>query len=464
MKRLYSLYQITILLAVIVLSFFSCGKEEEAGIATVSFKVNSLMEVENATAALLININIDDPTHSGGTINVSITGGTYGTDYETSTGGADFSLEVAPNSLLASFSVQPLNDELIEDDLPLTITITSITGSLAEGETTEITLTIIDDDKAPDPVRINFSTPNNSISESGGTETVTLILNEPLIVAATVDVVLSSATIATIGSDFDLNGSNSTLTLQLDAGATEASFDINIVDDMDMEDSEELVLELANPSAGLLIGASLPQFTLTIVDNDSGVPPIDYFEDFESNDETSTYLSDVLGFQNVLLNQTIGDDKLIGLVLSAGNFSDADDVTMPSDNGLNIFYTSDQDPTLFGELDNVVISPLMEGQGLIEVNMDIAYAFKNQNAATVTFYWSENYNGSGTFNESDWTILKTETAEEMDTEGFGNNTYKREVFDIEPSQSFYIAIRVTQTIDDEFYRTRWRFDNLSVSN
>jgi hypothetical protein len=60
--------------------------------------------------------------------------------------------------------------------------------------------------------------------------------------------------------------------------------------------------------------------------------------------------------------------------------------------------------------------------------------------------------------------MGTETAANMDSEGFGNNVFKRQVFNINPSANFYIAIRVSQTIDATNYRTRWRFDNLKVNS
>ena len=100
----------------------------------------------------------------------------------------------------------------------------------------------------------------------------------------------------------------------------------------------------------------------------------------------------------------------------------------------------------------------------MDVSIDAAYAFKNQNSATVTFYWSQTYDGSGTFNESDWTAMGTETVANMDAEGFGNNAYKRQEFNIAPTANFYIAIRVNQNVDDTNYRLRWRFDNIQVDS
>lgn len=444
--------------------FCSCSSDEEAnGIGQVSFKVDNLVEVENATIPLAINVNIDNPYHGGGTLNIGVSGGAYGTDFETSAGSSDFMIDVAPNVLLSTFSISPINDELIEDDLLLTVTITAASGNLQLGEQTSFTLTIIDDEKPQEPVAIGFAEATNSVSEGEGTKIISIYFSEMLNTDAMVSVEIDAQTTATIGSDFAINGQTlGSVVIPLLAGSTEATFDLELIDDMDEEDLESIVFTLVNSSA--VVQVEEAQTTISIIDNDGGVAPIDYLETFESNDGTDTYLNDVLGFENILINQTVDAESTIGLITSATNFADPTDPTLTSDNGLNIFYNTDQDPSLNGELDNLVISPQMVGAGLVTLNIDVAYAFKNQNNASVTFYWTEIYDGSGTFDEGDWNVMDTETAAEMDAEGFGNNMYKREEFNINPTQPFYIAVRVQQTVDDDFYRTRWRFDNWKVSN
>ena len=61
-------------------------------------------------------------------------------------------------------------------------------------------------------------------------------------------------------------------------------------------------------------------------------------------------------------------------------------------------------------------------------------------------------------------VMGTETAASMNAEGFNTTEYKRKLMNISPTSSFYMAVRVTQTIDDVFFKTQWRLDNFKVNN
>ncbi|MFH4967715.1 Calx-beta domain-containing protein [Gaetbulibacter sp. M240] len=571
---------ITILLSTL---YFTCEKDEvqSNGTGVANFSIKEITEVENATTALGINIGIDAYNHAAGTISVSVTGGEYGTDFETSAGSASFELEVDANSLLETFSIQPVDDDLIEDNKTLTITltdatggielgentiisftildnddplialvgfesntgsiqenatssttinmlfdqestnggtitieatgdavygtdytvegqtsgtmtinvpagaaaasfnvqaidnseysvdkniiftITDVSGGLAIGTTPETTISIVNDDAAPNPV-IDFNTSNPvTIDEGAGTVTINFDISGTTTADATIELTASGT--ATIGDDYTFNGDSSNpYSLMIPAGSSSASLDLVITDDTSFEGDEPFSLDMTNASGGLNLGSTLIQYNSNIVENDPDPNAYSYVETFESNDGSNTYLNDVLGFQNIILPTQDISNKQIDLITNAGNFSDVDDVTATSNNGLNLFYNSNQVATDFGTIDNVVVTPVQTGRGTINISVDVAYAFKNQNSGQATIYWSQTYDGSGTFNESDWTVLATETAASMDGEGFGNNSYKRETFTVNATGDFYIAMRVTQTIDFDFYRTRWRFDNVKA--
>lgn len=571
-----------LLLSIIALSCIqSCEDDEENlnGTGEVSFTNTVLVEVENATIPLGVNIGIDNFNHGGGAINVSITGATYGTDYESSEGSDSFIIEVEPQALVATFTINPIDNDVIESNKNLVITITSVSGSLALGETTTLAFTIIDndnplialvefantttqieensinstnieipfdqattdggtitvsssgdaiygtdytingqtsddftlnvaagatsanfeilpidntdfeadktvtfvidevtgglavgaesqttvtivnDDSPPNPV-IDFDASNTvTYSEDAGIATLYFVLSDITTTDATIEITTSGEVDA---ADFNFGGNtDNPYSFVIPAGSTTASVDITIIDDSDTEVDETLNLSITSVSGGLDMGLSLQQQTITITDNDA-VVPFTYVETFESNDGSEGYLNTVLNYENVLVNQTIDPTKFIELITNAGNFSDVDSENGSSDNGLNFFYNTGNDSSLNGVVDNVVITPVLEGTGAMTVNIDAAYAFKNQNAVMATFYWSQTYDGSGTFNESDWTAMGTETVTNMDSEGFGNNSFKRQEFDISPTANFYIAIRVTGTVDDTNYRLRWRFDNIKA--
>ncbi|APY08227.1 hypothetical protein BWZ20_07890 [Winogradskyella sp. J14-2] len=561
----------------------ACEDDDENtnGTGVINFSLIELVEVENATSSLTLNIGIDNFNHSGGIIDVSITGGNYGVDYETSQGSSNFALEVEPQSLVSTFSINPIDDDVIEDDVVLIITITAASGALELGEQTTLTFTILDndnpliamvgfenetdqieedssnpltinipfnqattdggtisvsssgdaafgtdysingqivsnfditvptgatsasfevvainngdfeadksvifeltevsgglslgavtqttvtiinDDSPPNPV-IDFSAGNTLVyDESAGTVTLNFDLSDATTADATVEL---TATGTADSNDYTFQGvASSPYSFTILAGSTSASITLDIEDDADTEVDETIVLDITNVTGGLDAGLDLQQQTLTITDNDAVV--FNYTETFESNDGTDTYLTDVLQFESFSLStQTLPDTEVLSLITNAGSFTDVNDVSGTSDNGLNIFYNAQSNAAGNGQLDNVLITPILQGSGLMDVTVDGAYAFKNQNPASITFYWSQAYDGSGTFNESDWTIMGTETVANMDGEGFGNNDYKRQEFTIDPSADFYVAIRVTGTVTDDDYRLRWRFDNISVNS
>ena len=576
-KLLIAFFAITTLI-------LSCDEDDNNlnGTGVVNLTYEELTEVENATIGLTINLDIDSYSHNGGTIEVTISGADYGTDYTTSTGSSTFSLEVEPRSLLSTFSIMPVDNDILDGTKTLTITLSGVTGSLELGENTqmifriidneqpivsvldfesnvmsvnendasstpinitfdlpttdggtlsivssgdavygadytidgqtsgdfdisvpagansasfniqpidnsifeadkaaiftlaavdggltfgavlETTITIVNDDLPPNPI-IDFNTSNPvSINEAAGTVTLNFDLSSATTSDATIELTASGMAIA--GQDFTLNGDSSNpFMFTVPSGSTSASVDLMITDDSDFEGDETLTLDITNAAGGLDLGVTL-QYSTTIIDDDPDPSIFNYLETFEGFDGTDTYLNSVLGYQNALVTQTLPAIEIMKIITNAGSFSDPDNIAGTSDNGINIFYNTGGDPTAEGILDNVLITPVMQGSGSMDVSIDVAYAFKNQNNAEVTFYWSETYDGSGTFNEADWTAIDIETAADMDGEGFGNNIYKREQYTINPSTDFYLAIRVNQNIDTTNYRTRWRFDNIRVDS
>lgn len=455
-----------LLLAFILISFLSCEKDEEVDTtAQVTLNYDDLFEVENATIPLGFNIGIDNPRHAGGAIDVSVTGGTYGVDFETSGGSDQFSIEVDPGSLVARFTVQPVDDDLIdEESVVLTISLTGTTGSLMLGDQTSFTLTILNDDR-PTPPMVEIDAAPATILEDTGTITIPLIFTKPLEEDAVVEVVVNAASTAMPGSDFTINGEGSdVVTLSFIAGTQQGSFDLEIIDDEEEEEEEVIELELMNPTNGLELGANT-RVSFNILDNDAGVEPFFYLETFEGFDpEDTTYLTDVIGYQVIKITQTENISNTLILINNPGSFADENDVNGTSDHGLNLFYNSQQDPANYGQLDNMAITPFLDAEGMMSIEIDVSYAFKNQNNGEVTFYVSDTYDGSGNFDEGEWTVIGNENVANMDGEGFGNNTYKRKTFEYEATGGFYIGMRVNQTIDESFYRTRWRFDNIRVSN
>ncbi|HIC31952.1 MAG TPA: hypothetical protein EYO76_08540 [Flavobacteriaceae bacterium] len=560
--------------------FISCEDEEDDqnGTGTVSFSLEEISEIENATQSLSLNVGVDNFNHAGGTFTVTLSGATYGTDYETSGGSASFVLTVPANSLIASFSIIPVDNDILDGNKTLTITLSDATGSIAIGESNTMIYNIVDneqpivsvlnfetdavqineDDTAATPLNITFDLPTSNggtvtfettgdaifgtdftvegqtatpftitvapgatsasinvlpidnldfeadktvtfimteatdgvslgtaltstvtivnddaspfklidfsttnpatISEDGGTLTLNFDISETTTQDATVELTVNTGSTAGLGTDFTIEGSTtSPYIFNVLAGSSTASVNIPITDDADIEDDETIILDITNATGGLQVGVNNTSNTTTITDND--FVPFSYVETFETVADLSAS-----GFEAFLLPaQDLPSSKLFKYNNNAGKYSDVNDVTQSSDTGLVLFYANNQNGN--GVLDNVIISPQMAVLGDIDVSIDITYSQAPEfNNAVVTFYYSETYDGSGTWNDADWTVMGTETAAGLNAEGYNTNDYKRKVMSINPTANFYVAVRVNQTIDDTFWKTQWRLDNFKVNN
>ena len=557
----------------------SCEEDDQElnGTGIVNFTLDDLVEVENTTSPLNVNIGIDSYNHSGGTIEVSISGADYGTDYTTSEESASFSLDVAPQNLISTFSIIPIDNEAIEGNKVLTITLTGVSGALQLGESTtmtftilenddplialvgfennalqiqendsnstlinipfsqastnggtisvvssgnaiygtdftvtgqtagnfdvtvpagatsasfsiqpidntvfqanktvvftidevsgglstgvvtQTTVTIVNDDVPTNPV-VDFNTSNTlSYNEDAGTITLNFTLSSTTSSDATI--VLTASGTATNLDDYNFSGSTSNpYSLVIPSGSSSGSVSIDIVDDSAVESDETIVLAITSVTGGLDAGLNTQQQTITISDND-GATAFNSVETFETVSDLTT-----IGYEAFILpSQDLPDNKKFKYDMNAGKYSDVDDVTQTSDSGLVLFYNTTQNGN--GTIDNVVVTNAMEVYGDVTVSIDLTYNQAPQfNNAVVTFYYSESYNGSGTWNESNWTVMGTETAQGMSDEGFSVGDYKRKVMPITPSSNFYIAVRVNQIIDDTFSKTQWRLDNFKVYN
>lgn len=560
--------------------FISCEDEEDDqnGTGTVSFSLEEISEIENATQSLSLNVGVDNFNHAGGTFTVTVSGATYGTDYETSGGSASFVLTVPANNLTTSFSIIPVDNDVLDGNKTLTITLSDATGSLAIGENNTMIYNIVDneqpivsvlnfetaavqineDDTAATPLNITFDLPTSNggtvtlettgdaifgtdftvegqtatpftitvapgatsasinvlpidnsdfeadktvtftmteatdgvslgtaltstvtivnddaspfklidfnttnpatISEDGGTLTLNFDISETTTQDATVEITVNTSSTAGLGTDFTLDGSTtSPYTFNVLTGSSTASINIPITDDTDLEDDETIILDITNATGGLQVGVNNTSNTTTITDND--FVPFNYVETFETVADLSA-----AGFEAFLLSaQDLPSNKLFKFNNNAGKYADVNDVTQSSDTGLVVFYSNTQNGN--GILDNVVVSPQMAVFGSVNVSIDITYSQAPEfNNAVITFYYSETYDGSGTWNEADWTVMGTETAADLNAEGYNVNDYKRKVMNINTSANFYVAVRVNQTIDDTFWKTQWRLDNFKVNN
>ena len=117
---------------------------------------------------------------------------------------------------------------------------------------------------------VNFVLAAGSASEGSGTAPVSIDLLNPSSDTVAVQVMLSSASTATLGADFAFTD---TTIVFAGGSAGPINLSITILEDAVVESDETVVLTLKNATNGALIGAD-SVFTFTITDNDFNVYPI----------------------------------------------------------------------------------------------------------------------------------------------------------------------------------------------
>ena len=200
-------------------------------------------------------------------VRTDVTNGVVTVNFATSNGTATASTDyVATNGVLTfadgqttnSFSVVILDDLILESNETVNLMLSNPGGGASLGSVSNAVLTIID---SGTPI-VQFATPTNSVNETNGTATITLIRTGGTNVAVTVDFATTNGT-ATAGSDY--TATNGTVTFN--PGETTNTFDVTILDDLVVESDETINLVLSNAVGGAILGA-VSNAVLTILDNE----------------------------------------------------------------------------------------------------------------------------------------------------------------------------------------------------
>ncbi len=232
--------------------------------------------IGEAEGSAVITVTLDAP--SGRPITVS-----YATADGTATAGADYTavngtLDFAPGQTAVTFTVPILDDTLYEGDETVTLSLESA-GRATLGTPNPATLTILDDDPPP---TVQFSSSDYSVDEGAGTATITVTLNTPSGLPATVDYATADGS-ATASADYEAVSG----TLTFDPNETSQTFEIPIIEDDISELDETVNLTLSQPDNAAM-GAPHTA-TLTILDND--VPLITFAQPSYSVPEDTQYLT-----------------------------------------------------------------------------------------------------------------------------------------------------------------------------
>ena len=116
---------------------------------------------------------------------------------------------------------------------------------------------------------VNFSNTTGSAPEMAGSVSVDLSISPATTVPGTITITVANGAGTTYGGDYTTNPAvaANTITINVPAGATTASFMINIVDDIMTEANETITFTLSGATGGMALGSTLTH-TFTIVDND----------------------------------------------------------------------------------------------------------------------------------------------------------------------------------------------------
>ncbi|NDA66167.1 MAG: hypothetical protein EBY09_05925, partial [Verrucomicrobia bacterium] len=183
----------------------------------------------------------------------------------TSTVGADYvatfgSIAFASGQLTNTFSVQIIDDTIVELDETIVIRLSNPRGGATLGLTNAAIL-IIDNDFAAG--RLNFSQTNYTVSESGGTALITVQRSGGSQGAVTVQATVSDGTAV---SPVDYAAATNTLVWA--AGETASKvFPVSIVNNLIVDGNRTVNLALANSSIPGALG-TVTNAVLTIVDDD----------------------------------------------------------------------------------------------------------------------------------------------------------------------------------------------------
>ncbi|OLE51635.1 MAG: hypothetical protein AUG51_22030 [Acidobacteria bacterium 13_1_20CM_3_53_8] len=204
--------------------------------------------------------------------------GTFSLNYATSAGtarpGSDY---VETSGTLTfdggdfrSFTVPIINDNNIEPDETINITLSNPTNGSALGSRSTALITILNDDYGG-PSQTQFSNATYTASESAGNARMTVVRSGDTSGPATVLYTTSDGS-AQQRADYTVNAG----LLNFSPGETSKSFNVLITDDAFPEGDETVALALSNP-VGTSLGAQSTA-TLTITDNDTSTAtsnPID---------------------------------------------------------------------------------------------------------------------------------------------------------------------------------------------
>lgn len=187
-------------------------------------------------------------------------------DYHTSDGSAlagqdyDFArgtLQFAPGESVQTFPVRIHDDDLGEGDLTVNLHLSNLPPGYSLTARLNAVLTIVDNESA-----VAFASGDWTVRESDGRATITVRRTGPTNTVVLVDYTTADGS-AVAAQDYLATAG----TLTFAEGVTEQSFQVSVLDNGEAQPDRTLLLQLANPQGGAVLGR-ISAATLTILDDD----------------------------------------------------------------------------------------------------------------------------------------------------------------------------------------------------
>ena len=296
---------------------------------------------------------------------------TEGTDYETVD---DLTVTIAAEATsgTATFQFTPNDDTLVEG--LETLTLSGTTTASAITTITPATLTIIDDDAAPDTIELSVSPA--SVAENAG-ETQIMVtaafppgsatLSTPTVVNVTLTAVTAQAADFTPVQPFDI-------TIPASARSGTATFQFTPNDDTFMEGSETVTVSGTTTASGI---TTITAATLTIIDDDAPPDTIELSVSPASVAENAgeTQIMVTAAFppgSATLSTPTVVNVTLTAVTAQAADFTPVQpfDITIPASarSGTATFQFTPNDDTFMEGSEMVILSGTTTASGITTIN------------------------------------------------------------------------------------------------
>lgn len=227
---------------------------------------SATFNVTEGTANAPVSVTRSGGSMGAASVSVTITPGTatQGADYNVP---ASTTLNWGDNVQGAQSLLMPIIDDANPESTETVSLALSGASGAGLGSTTTATLNIVDNDTAPSPGSLQFSTAASNVGENAGSATLTV--NRLSGNAGVVSVAYASANgSATAGQDYTAV----TNTLTFADGDIIESISVPILDDSTDEANENFAVTLSNPMGGATLGTPVTS-TVTINDNDATPVP-----------------------------------------------------------------------------------------------------------------------------------------------------------------------------------------------